>query len=222
MVNLFKIKTIFLKSIKWIAVAVIVALSILYYLKIQETKVQKQNVEALEGELKISRLKNGTLVTSASTLQYEKEQLEKYIEKQDKSYQLLADKFSKVKGSVKTITETVIDSIPVPYEVIVSEPFFRMGNVVTKEYSFGYTVDNSKFVLKDFTVPDSLSIITGTKRKWFLGKETHTADVINTNKYVKIKNVEHIEFKQPKKFYETTAFKLGVGFLGGYLIRSRK
>jgi hypothetical protein len=67
-------------------------------------------------------------------------------------------------------------------------------------------------------IEDSLLIVTGTKRKWFLGKETNTIDISHTNKYISSGQVQHIEVVQKKQWHDTNLFKFGVGFILGVAV----
>jgi hypothetical protein len=61
-------------------------------------------------------------------------------------------------------------------------------------------------------------VVTGIKRKWFLGKQTQTTDITHANPFVQTNNVQHIEVVTQKKWYDTFLFKVGLGFIGGVLI----
>ena len=58
----------------------------------------------------------------------------------------------------------------------------------------------------------------GTKRKWFLGKETNTIDISHTNKYISSDQIQHIEVVPKKPFYDTTLFKFTAGFILGVAV----
>ena len=126
--------------------------------------------------------------------------------------------FVKIKTVTKYIDKIQIDTIKVTYKDSIPCVFDRSGELKTKEYSFTYKSNQNGFTVNDFDIKDSLLIVTGTKRKWFLGRETNTIDISHTNKYVKSDSVQHFEVVQKKKFYETTLFKVGVGFILGALI----
>jgi hypothetical protein len=112
----------------------------------------------------------------------------------------------------------MIDTIEIRYKDTIECDFMRSGELKTNEYRFTYESNNKGFKIDNLTIEDSLIIVTGTKRKWFLGKETNSIDISHTNKYISSGNVQHLEVKPKKKFYETTLFKVGVGFVFGVAI----
>ncbi len=126
--------------------------------------------------------------------------------------------FTKIKTITKFHERIKIDTVEIVYTDTVEVVFDRLGRVSTKEYSFDYKSNNKGLKVSNFTLNDSLTIITGTKRKWFLGKETNTVDVYHSNKYINSENVKHVDVAPKKKFYETTLFKFAVGFGTGVLI----
>ncbi len=127
-------------------------------------------------------------------------------------------KFVQIKTVTKYIDKIQIDTMKVTYTDSVPCVFNRSGELKTKEYSFTYKSNQNGFTVNDFDIKDSLTIVTGTKRKWFLGKQNNTVDVYHSNKYVKSDSIQHFEVVAKKKFYETTLFKVGLGFIAGIAI----
>ena len=58
------------------------------------------------------------------------------------------------------------------------------------------------------------------KRNWFLGKQRYVTDVTASNPFISVLEVNSIVTKEKPKFYETTLFKVGIGFIGGILIKN--
>ncbi len=127
-------------------------------------------------------------------------------------------KFHEIKTVTKYVERLQIDTIKVAYKDSIPCDFERSGELKTKEYSFTYKSNNKGFAVNNMMLEDSLLIVTGIKRKWFLGKETNTIDISHSNKYISSDNVQHFEVVQKKKFYETTLFKVGIGFIAGVAI----
>jgi len=109
------------------------------------------------------------------------------------------------------VSELVKDSVPCVFE--------KIGRVSTSEFSLNYKSNQKGIDITDLSIENNVTIITGTKRKWFLGKETQTIDITNSNKLVKQSEIQHVEIQKKKRFYETTLFKVGIGVLAGSLIR---
>jgi len=160
----------------------------------------------------------GTITATKKVLQLEKKDLKELVYSKNDTLNTLRKEFSKVKAIVKIKTVTIIDSIPVPFEVRVPCDFERSGKHLDKWLQFDYAVNQNGFNISDFTMKNKQTTITGFKRKWFLGKQTYTTDVTNTNPHIKITEVQTIEVVVPKRFYDTRLFNIGVGFLGGILI----
>lgn len=127
-------------------------------------------------------------------------------------------KFVKIKTVTKYVDRVVIDTMHVRYKDSIPCVFDRSGELKTKEYSFIYKSNQNGFTVNNFDIKDSLTIVTGTKRKWLLGKQTNTIDIYHSNKYVKSDSIQYFEVVQKKKFYETTLFKVGIGFIAGVAI----
>lgn len=130
----------------------------------------------------------------------------------------IVKKFTEIKTVTRYVDKIRIDTIKVPYKDTVPYIFERSGELKTPEYTFTYQSDQKGFTINNMQLHDSLLIVTGTKRKWFLGKETNTIDISHTNKYISSDQVQHIEVVPRKAFYDTTLFKFGVGFIAGVLV----
>lgn len=178
----------------------------------------KKTVDALLSENEVYKLKNGNLVTSAKTIALNNVQLKNELRKV-KSDLEMSKKFVKVETLTKIVTKTKIDTIRVAYKKKVDFDFEKVGVIENADYSLKYVSNQNGIKLSNFVIPDSLTIITGTKRKWLFGKTTSTIDVKHTNKLIFDENVIHINKEEKKKFYDTTLFKIGIGVLIGTTIK---
>jgi len=127
-------------------------------------------------------------------------------------------KFHEIKTVTKYVDRLQIDTIKIVYKDSIPCDFNRAGYLKTKEYSFTYESNNKGFKLNNVIIEDSLLIVTGIKRKWFLGREINTIDISHSNKYIVTDNIQHFEVKEKKKFYDTNLFKFGIGFIAGVAI----
>lgn len=59
---------------------------------------------------------------------------------------------------------------------------------------------------------------TGTKRKWFLGKETLTTDITSDNPYLKVTEITSAEVTVPTPWYKKWYVWAAVGAAGGFFI----
>jgi len=126
--------------------------------------------------------------------------------------------FVKVKTVTRYIDSVVIDTIKVQYTDTIPFVFERKGSFKSEDYDLDYTSTHKGFKVSNLSLIDTVSLVSGTKRKWFLGRQYNTVQITHTNKAINSGNIQHIEVVDKKKFYETTAFKVGVGFLGGAIL----
>lgn len=131
----------------------------------------------------------------------------------------IVKKFHEIKTITKVEQQIKIDTVTIVFRDTIPCDFSRSGRVITKEYDLGYKINNSYLKVCNLKIKDSLLIVTGTKRKWFLGEETNTIDISHSNKYFYDSNIKHVEVKTSKKFYETRLFSLGIGVLIGVSLK---
>lgn len=194
---------------KWISRVVILVLVCYSFVQCENNKTALANIDALNSKISTYELENGQLVSSNLSLQFDKDQLEDLVISQDKELEEIYKKFSEVKTVTKTVTITKIDSVDVPFEVKVPCDFERSDSVIDKHYSFDYAVNQNGLKIKNLTIPDSVSIVTGSKRKWFLGKKTYTIDITHSNPNIQETSLQHYEVQEPKKWYQTDGAKMG-------------
>lgn len=204
-------KQINLHTIDWkrvlitiLTIFVLVLLS-LNFAQCENNKTSLANIDALNSQISTYKLKNGQLVSSQKMSILTEKQLKEQIAINKE----LIKKFSQIKTVTKTVSITKIDSIDVPFEVQVPCVFNRSDSIKTKEYGFSYSVNQNGLKIKNLIIPDSLSIVTGTKRKWFLGKETQTIDITHSNPNIQESAIQHYEIQEPKKWYQTNGAKMG-------------
>lgn len=134
----------------------------------------------------------------------------------------IPDTIVKKLTEIKTVTRYVdrikIDTITIRYKDTIPCVFERSGAINEKEYSLTYQSNQNGLQLHNMRIEDSLLIVTGTKRKWFLGEKTNTIDISHTNKYISSDKIQHIEVVPKKEWYDTTLFKFGAGFVLGVAI----
>ncbi len=130
----------------------------------------------------------------------------------------IVKKFTEIKTVTRYVDRIRIDTITIKYKDTIPCVFERSGAINEKEYSLTYQSNQNGLQLHNMRIEDSLLIVTGTKRKWFLGKETNTIDISHTNKYISSNQIQYIEVVPKKKFYDTSLFKFGVGFILGVAV----
>lgn len=204
----------------YIAVLLAVCLILIAQLfqKCESENLQLANVEALNSQAKIYKLKNGQLVTSVENLSYTNSQLKNSLLIKDKKVKELTDKFSQVKSITKYVTNTKFDTINLVYKDSIPCNFERIGSDFKEWYQLGYKSNQKGVIITDLFIPDSVIIATGDKRKWFWGKRTSVTDITHANPFVNTENVQHIEVVNPTKWYDSTFLKIAVGFIGGVFL----
>jgi hypothetical protein len=183
--------------------------------KCESDKLQLSNVEALNKEAKVYKLKNGQLVTSVENLNYTNSQLKNSILMKDKKVKELVNKFSNVKSVTKYVTNTKFDTIKLVYNDSIPCEFEKIGSDMKEWYHIAYKSNQKGVEITELSIPDSVIVVTGDKRKWFWGKRTSVTDITHANPFVQTESVQHIEVVKPAKWYDSTIFKIGLGFIGG-------
>ena len=204
----------------YIMILLIVCLFLLSELfqKCESEKLQLANVEALNKEAKVYQLKNGQLVTSVENLNYTNAQLKNSILMKDKKVKELVNKFSNVKSVTKYVTNTKFDTIKLVYNDSIPCEFERIGSDMKEWYHVAYKSNQKGVEITELSIPDSVIVVTGDKRKWFWGKRTSVTDITHANPFVETESVQHIEVVKPAKWYDSTIFKIGLGFIGGMFL----
>ncbi len=172
----------------------------------------KENIKALNSQVITYKLKNGQLVSSAQSLKLDKDELNLMLTQKDKE---LASKFSKVETVTKIEEKIKFDTIKIVYKDTIPCNFKKTGAIVKKDYSLNYISTQKGVKIANISMTDSITIVTGTKRNWWLGKETNTIDVSHTNELVKVNEIKHIDTQPKKKWYDTNVFKISVGVILG-------
>ncbi len=172
----------------------------------------KENIKALNSQVITYKLKNGQLVSSAQSLKLDKDELNLMLTQKDKE---LASKFSKVETVTKIEEKIKFDTIKIVYKDTIPCNFKKTGAIVKKDYSLNYISTQKGVKIANISMTDSITIVTGTKRNWWLGKETNTIDVSHTNELVKVNEIKHIDTQPKKKWYDTDVFKFSLGVILG-------
>ena len=190
-------------------ISAILILTCLNYVQCNHNKTSLSNIDALSSQTEYFKLQNGALVATSKALKFDNKQLEDLVISKDAELEEMYKNFSKPKTVTKIVTITKIDSVDVPFEVRVPCDFERSASVINKDYRFDYVVNQNGLKIKDLLIQDSVYQITGTKRKWFLGKTTFVVDRMHSNPYIIDTGIEHYEITEKKKWYRTDAAKIG-------------
>jgi hypothetical protein len=193
----------------------------LYFL-FQQCELRKQLESSLTAKLSENKTylnEIGTLTTRANDLILDNQMYKDLIEKKDDTISKLAKSFSQVKTIIKIKTVTQIDTIKQTFKIPIPCAFIREDSTAQEWYSFKYRIDSTGFKISNFKIPNKQVIINGFQRKWFLGKQTLTTEVTNTNPLITIKKVDVVTVVVPKKWHDSKLLWLGAGFVTGVIIK---
>lgn len=196
----------------------VLALFAMLLSKCENEKLQLATIKALTQENTSYKLKNNQLVVSSKILIANNKKQAIEIIGSNESIKELTNKFSKVKSITKYVEKLKIDTVKVVYKDSVPCTFEKQGNISNSDYSLNYKSNQRGISITDLVIENEITIVTGIKKKWFLGKETQTIDITNSNKLIKVGELKQVDITPKKRFYETTLFKVGIGILAGTLI----
>lgn len=160
----------------------------------------------------------GTQTASINAFQLERDQFEISIAKKDSELKKLMDEFSQVKSVIKYKTIMQIDSVQIPYQDTVSLVFSRQGTLKNQWYSFSWKSTQKGVQIDSLQINTSTTIITGFKRKWFLGKQTLTTDITNTNPLITVTTIQSADVIIAQPWYKKWYVWLAIGMAGGFVV----
>lgn len=181
-------------------------------------KIASANFNAMTDTIKYYENSLGTVTASKATMQLSNRQLKKIIETKDKELFILTKQFSEIKSVVKADIAFQADTLKIPYSIEVPCDFVRVGEIKNKWYGFNYNSDEKGFSIDSLKVPLAVSIITGKKRKWFLGKEIQSTEITVDNPYVKVNDFMAAEVVVEVPWYKKWYIWTAVGIAGGIFI----
>ncbi len=166
--------------------------------------------------VKYYKAKNGDIVSYNESLEISEKTLKMMNDSLGKALKNIRIKEPEViiqieeRVVIKEIEVKFVDSIPCP-------PFKRPFDLSHEFYSLSGSFTNTKFKLDSIKIPNTRSVVVGTKRNGFLKRNDHIVTIQNSNPFMSTKKITSYTIKEKKKWYETTSFKVGVGFVGGIL-----
>ena len=179
------------------------------------------NLDALTDTVSYYKNKAGKQTATIKTLRLKNNELNNYIINKDEELKAVAEEFSSLQYIVKYTTVTKFDTIYIPLEKpITTENRFKVsGKKKNKWFSLNYTITNDSLTITPLLINTDASIVTGIKRKWFLGKETLTTDVTFTNPNISVTNLKSVAVKVNNPWYKKWYVWLAAGVTGGLLLK---
>lgn len=198
---------------------VILILLLLLNRQCQETENVYSFYENEKQEVEYYKNKLGTLTASVTASELSNKQLKELILKKNDTLKKLASEFRQIRTVTKIKEVVKIDTVKVPFEVQIPFEFERLGRYDTdSHFTFNYSLNQTGFSLSDISVPNTQTIITGTKRKWVFGKQYLTTDITNTNPYIHTTQIQSVVIPVQVEWYNNKWLYLGVGIGTGVLI----
>lgn len=170
------LKNIFVRN--WLGLLLCLIVCVLLFQQCQENSRLVSNFSALQTKNTTYKNKFGTLTTKVATLELTNSELKKVLP--DTVYQLTKP-FTAVKNITTIKTVTKFDTIKIVFKEPIPCSFVRDSSTVKEWYSFNYRIDSTGLLIKNLQIPNEQIVITGTQRKWFLGKQTLITEITNTN-----------------------------------------
>lgn len=185
----------------------------------RERTTSNDNMAALTDTVTHYKNALGTQTASVKTLELDKKQANNLLLKKDAQLAALVKEFAKVHYVTKYVTTTRIDTISVAFTDTIPCVFERTDTIKRKWYSFTYSVNQNGLKIDSLQFKNTATVISGVKRKWFLGKETLFTEITNTNPYIKVNEIKAAEISLPTPIYKKWWVWLGMGLAGGVLIK---
>lgn len=142
----------------------------------------------------------------------EKELKDKYL-KEVNNVVKLSEEVSILKKQGKFVDTVYIDNfnsyewIRLPFDVAFGDKWYNLSLTI-----------NETPLLNSLITYSEPTITIGTIKKGVFKKPEKVTIYENANPYIKLKSIESITIKEQTKWYQTTWFKIGAGFIGGALI----
>lgn len=213
------IQVIMKATLKLIPYLIIAVLVLLLFRQCRVTEDIYTFLENEKQEVQVYKNKLGTLTNSVNTSELSNKQLKELLLKKDDTLKKLMSEFKEVRNAVKIQEVVRVDSVFVPYEFDIDCEFKRFGKYDTdSHFKFDYSLNETGFSLSNIEIPNTQTIITGTKRNWIFGKQYLTTDITNSNDYIQTKEVQSVVIPVSVEWYNNKWLYLGLGLSAGVLI----
>lgn len=160
----------------------------------------------------------GTITATTSTLQLDNKQLQYLLINKDNDLKKLTGEFSKIRSLVKYETVTLIDSVPIAYKDTVSCIFERSGAITNNWYTLNWQSNQRGIKIDSLHFENTVTLISGFKRKWFLGEEILVTDISNSNPYLKTVNITSAEITIRQSWFKKWFVWFILGSASGFLL----
>jgi len=202
---------------------IITALLIILFYSVDRCQGLRQaaetNLTALSDSIGYYRNRLGTQTARIKILEVKQSDLKKVILSKDEQLAALSKEFSRIRTIVQYTQQITYDTIAVTYKDSVPCIFNRLGTVNTKWYAFKYESTNNGFVIDSLTLDNKVTVMSGFKRSWLLGRQTLVTDVTNSNPHIMVTELKSTEIVIPSPWYKKWYVCLGAGVIGTLIAR---
>lgn len=165
------------------------------------------------------KAKNGELVSYNDAMEAELDNVLDVNEELEGDLKNLRLKVKDLRSFTKVVTNTVLDSIKVPFEVkLPCDSFSTTFEKQDTHYWLKGSLTESLLSIDTLSIPNEQKIYVSSKRNGFLKPKSFVVTLQNTNPYVQTIGLQNYTIENRKKWYEKDVWKFGAGFLGGYLL----
>lgn len=194
----------------WLGLLLFVIACFFLFRQCEANKVLVANNNALTTEKTTFKNQIGTLTTRVSTLQLTQKELRQQM---SDTVAKLAKRFHKIETVTGAKFQAKIDTAKVTFKEPIPCRFVREGSERKEWYSFKYRIDENQFKIRDLVVPAKVFVITGTQRKWFLGRQTLVTEISFDNPNILILDATSIKTVVKPKWYDSKLFTFAAGFV---------
>lgn len=219
------------KDMKYWREILILILTVILVASVQECGSEKSranaNYKALTDTTSHFKNRLGTITASRAALQLTNSELKQTLLSKDDSLNQLSKEFVQLRSVVKFSSKLKLPAAavkfetPIPGQTCDSLPlaFERSGAFRQKWFQFYYSVTPDSLKITDMAMNNTTTVITGVKRKWFLGKQVVKTDVTHSNPYISTQQITSAEVVVPEPWYKKWYLWLAAGIAGGLLIK---
>lgn len=144
-----------------------------------------------------------------------KKQLQALLAKNDTLTKLIS-KFKKIAGTtiINQYTSISKDTIRLKDSIPCSFKAFQVRRD-SAYYHFLGTIGQGFFSIDSIIIPNTQSIVMGERKLGFLKGTEKRIEIVNSNPFIHTNKIQNYIIESKKKWYQSTAFKFGIGVLAG-------
>lgn len=211
---------------------IIIVLCILLFISIKSCQNNRQDFKQLQefsglqkDTIRTYRAKNGDTIKYVQQIRLYKQNLSSAIE-ENKSLKSTLDNMKVKTSSVSTITQIVnhqkTDTLYITYTN--DTCFTHLKDTIKfKDSASNYNIKGmlfkNKLALTKIDFSDTLTMVTQNVGNIFTDK--YRIDIAHSNKLITTTSITSLTLKPQKHWWQTTLFKMGVGFIGGIYVEAK-